>query len=225
MGNARSGRATLRPAQLAVVAVAVAALVLAACSGGAKAKISAAAGTTTTTDPQAAYRTCLAQHGVNLPADATAGGAGRRAGGQRPTTTTVPGAPPDTNRAGGGRQGGFGGGGAPAGVDPSTFQAARTACRDLLPAGAGGGPGGGQNSQAFQAYASCMRDHGVDVGNRFGGGNGPSTTNGSGPPTTSAGGPPPSIDRNSPAFQAANQTCSVLLPSPDASTTTSVPSK
>ena len=104
---------------------------------------------------------------------------------------------------GGGFGGGFGGGNfqAPPGVDNATFQAALSACRSLVPAG---GQGGGQSASARKAYASCLSQHGVTV-----------TTDAQGNPDLQ------SIDRTSPAFQAANTTCRALLPlRPQAPTTT-----
>ena len=66
---------------------------------------------------------------------------------------------------------------------------------------AGGGSGGGANAQAFQAYMSCLRDHGVTV---------PTTTPGS----TPRGRPGGRLGRvrNDPKFAAANKTCQALLP-------------
>jgi hypothetical protein len=100
----------------------------------------------------------------------------------------------------------------PAGVTQAAYDAAQTACRDKLPTGAFGGGRGGQGgagSPAIQAYLSCLKDHGVQV------------------PTTVAGQPGGggmgAIDRNSPAFQSANATCSALLPANPAGSTTTVP--
>jgi hypothetical protein len=93
-------------------------------------------------------------------------------------------------------------------VDPAT-QAALQACASLRPQGGNGFGGNGTgnpagNSQALQAYFSCLKDNGVDV-----------------PDTTATNGTPPSIDRSSPAFAAANAKCQVLLPQRgDGSTTT-----
>jgi hypothetical protein len=94
----------------------------------------------------------------------------------------------------------------PAGFDSPAFQKAQTACASLRPAGGfgGGGFGGGANSAAFDAYRSCLKDHGVDLPTR--GAPGASTT------TVPDGGTTTTIDRNSPAFQAAAQACDALRP-------------
>ncbi len=141
-----------------------------------------------------AYRDCLKQNGVDLPA----GGFGRGQGGQGSSSSVAADAgstPPDSARSPRAL---------PPGVDQATFDKAQAACRSKLPAG-GFGQGGGQRrgGPAFQAYLSCLRDNGVPV------------------PTTQAGvsGPPPSIDRNSPAFAAADAKCRVLLPTPSTSST------
>ena len=63
------------------------------------------------------------------------------------------------------------------------------------------GGGFGQNSQAFQAYTSCLKDHGVTVP--------------SGPSGASGARRTPGDFRNlqsDPKFAAANKTCQVLLP-------------
>ena len=127
---------------------------------------------------------CLKQHGVTLPA-----GFGDRGNGGPPA-----GGPPPSFPAGGTP------GSLPGGVDQQKLQSAFKAC-----GGGNGFPGGGggRNSQAFQAYTSCLGDHGVKVPKQTG--------------TT-----PPTFDRNSAAFVAANKVCAALLPTP--STTTTVPS-
>ena len=173
----------------------VALLALAACGGGSS-KTKAAAPTTTTSidrrGARQAFRQCMTQHGVNYP-----------------TTTTQAGAPPSTNQGGGGpRGGGFGGGGGlrqpPPGVDQATFDSAMQACQSMLPQGGYGGA----NNSAFQAYRSCLADHGVPV---------PTTTN---DPNARGGG---RIDRNNPNFAAADAVCRPLLPAQgggDGNTTT-----
>jgi hypothetical protein len=116
-------------------------LTLAAC--GASTKGSSPATSTTTTSPSggatassafAKYATCLQQHGVTPP-------------------------------AGGGPPQGGGGGGLQnlSSAERAKFQAARTACASLRPAGAGGFQRGGGNSTAFAAYANCLKLHGVTV--------------------------------------------------------------
>jgi hypothetical protein len=149
-----------------------------------------AAGTTTTTAPRqqafAKYRSCLKAHGVKLATN--------------PRPSTDP-----TGGANGSPRGGFGGGGfgsgnfvptnLPKGVTLKKYQAAQKACASKRPAG-GSGRFGQQNSAQFQAYLSCLSDHGVKV-----------PTNGG----------LRGLDRNDPTFQAANQICGVLLPNPPGS--------
>lgn len=137
--------------------------------------------TTTTTNPGAAYTACLKDHGVDLPdrpgnADGAGGPPSSRPAGPRPSTSFPPGSRPSTSL--------------PAGVDATKVAAARQACQGLQPANrAANGPQG----QAFQAYASCMKDHGVTVA---GGPGGP------------GGGP----DREDPAFKAGDAICAPLRP-------------
>lgn len=168
-------------------------LALSSCGGG-SASGSAASGSTTTTVKGSTSRTalsdCLKQHGVTLPAGFGNGG---------PPAGGTPGSFPA-----GGTPGSFPAGGTPgslpAGVDQQKLQSAIQAC-----GGTGNGfPGGGQNREAFQAYTSCLGDHGVKVA-------GPSGTT------------PATFDRTSAAFVAANKVCAALLPTPS-STTTTVPS-
>jgi hypothetical protein len=159
---------------------------------------SAAADSTTSPGNAAntAYRDCLSQHGVTLP--------NFRQGGQGGTDPTPPDSTPaDSTPPDSTRRGSFPGG--PNGsVDPAT-QAALQACASLRPQGGNGNGFGNRaaDSQAFQAYYSCLKDNGVDV-----------------PDTTATSGPPPSIDRSSPAFAAANAKCEVLLPQRGSTTTT-----
>jgi hypothetical protein len=196
----------VRKAVLVNLAAAAAAVALAGCGGGSGA-VTAAGGPSTSTavagtaaasgsstaagDPAArdAYRSCLAEHGVTLP---------QRTPGQGGPPSTVAGATRST-------------------IDPTAMEAAQTACASLRPAGQGGfgqgGAGNGQFRQAYQAYLSCLADHGVTV---------PSTaaTAATAPSTNASppgGGRPdgfnqPTFDQNDPTFQAANQVCGVLLP-------------
>jgi hypothetical protein len=172
-------------------------LVLAACGGGSSHPAGASTTATTTTTVAGggrggfgaaltAFRTCMTTHGVTLPQ-----GLG---GGNRTPPSTTPG---ETRPAGGGGGGGgfFGGGNfadrfktAPAGVDPTKYAAALKACMSTLPTGV---PGGGANNTAFQAYRSCLADHGVTL-----------------PATGGLG----AINRNDPKVQAAMKTCLPLLP-------------
>jgi hypothetical protein len=182
-------------------------LVLAACGGssGHSASANPPATTTTTTAggrggfaALTAFTTCMSSHGVTLPTRTRTG----PPGGTRPSGAT--GTRP--SGASGGR-GGFGGGGnladrfatAPTGVDPTKYAAALAACKSTLPTG-----GAAPNNSAFQAYRSCLSDHGVTL-----------------PTTGGAGG----INRNDPKVQAALTACQALLPAggfgrPGATTTT-----
>lgn len=185
-------------------------LVLAACGGSshsASASTTPSSGATSTTTAggangrgaaaQAAltaFRTCMSSHGVTVTLPT--GGRNRGAGGTPPSTT-----PGETRPARPNGGAGFGGGGggfanrfatAPAGVDKTKYAAAYTVCKAKLPtfSGLGGGAGGANNS-AFQAYRSCLSDHGVTLPTSGGAGN---------------------INRNDPKVVAAMKTCAPLLP-------------
>ena len=182
----------LRPARLAMLGLGIA-LAATACSGGksgSKPVAAVAPTTTTTTTPGEAYTACLRQHGVNVPdrpprTDGTQGTAGTG-----PTTTRVRG-----NGNGGTRPSTT----LPPGVDASTFEAARQACQSQLPANGGPGGPGGQNSSAFQAYTSCLKDHGVTL-----------------PANGGFGG----VNRDDPAFKAADAVCAPLRPTTTTSAAT-----
>lgn len=194
MHNVRKSRLAMLGGLLA------AGLVLAACGGGSTHPASASPAPTTTTPGRgggagtvAAFRSCMSSHGVTL---ATRPGGGN---GGPPSTT-----PGDTRPQGAG--GGFGGNPGnrfntpPAGVDPTKYATALAACRSLLPTG------NGANNTAFQAYRSCLQDHGVTL------------------PATGGTG---SINRNDPKVQAALKTCQPLLPAGGGrgtTTTTTAPS-
>ena len=157
------------------------------------------------------YIACLKKNGIDLPNGGFFGGRNRN--GQGGQNAQGEGSAPPSLQLGGApqtqAQGQSGGNGAPASPPPSfdrsKFQAAQQACASLLPEGAtfgpfGGGQGGGANASAFNAYRSCMSDHGVTL---------PSRQNGQ---SASSSSPPVSIDRNSDAFKAANTVCAPLLP-------------
>ena len=160
-----------------------------------------------------AYAACLKQHGVDLPATGRVFGSRNGQGGQGEGASSPPssfqlGGPPETQV-----QTQTGNSSTPASPPPSIdrakLQAARDACADLLPEGATFGGGfagraGGADATAFNAYRSCMSDHGVTIGGGQSGG----AQNGSG----QNGGAPVSIDRNSDTFKAANAVCAPLLP-------------
>ena len=181
-------------------------LALTGCGGGTKnasAKKATASATTSTTAGDrraalAAFRSCMADHGITLPDRGAGGGQGGPSFPQGgPPTSTAPG--------GGGGAGGGGGRGfrqAPPGVDQAKYDAARQACQDKLPQGGFGGGGDPAARSARQAYRRCLADHGVQV---------PTTV-------TNNQGPPPTINRDDPAFAAADQVCRPLLP-----TTTTTP--
>lgn len=178
-----------------------------------------AATTTTTPSPRAAisaFRACMTKHGVTL--------AQRRPGA---------GGPPASGGGGTGG-GGFGrsGGGfnptrvptsLPKGVTAKKYLAAVKACKSKIPKGGFGF--GGANRGQFQAYISCLRDHGVNIpqpGSGSGGSGSGSSTTAAGGSGGNGGGPLGGLNRNDPTFQAANQICAPLLPNqgPGATTTT-----
>jgi hypothetical protein len=138
---------SMRSRTFRILALAVgAALALGACGGSSNAASSSTTSPTTPTSAgatgarNAAFTTCLAQHGVTLPS----GGFGQPGGGQG-TGTGTPGSRPALS---------------------AKQQSALGACRSKLPNGGGGGgrfPGGGANPQALQAYLSCLGVLGVTV--------------------------------------------------------------
>ncbi len=187
----------------------VATLGLAACGGGGSAKASASGTTPSTTTAgggglqNAAFTTCLKQHGVTLPAGF---GGGRRRGGSG-APGGAPGGAGGPGRLGGsgGRGGFFGGGGA--GLSTAQ-QAAFSACRSKLPNGGqfGGGRGfaGGASATQLKAYLSCLSDNGVKVPTTTSAPAGGSGFRGFG---SAIGGL-----RNDPHFAAASKKCAPLLP-------------
>jgi hypothetical protein len=126
-------------------------------------------------------------HGVKMtlpkiPGGPSGNGNGAPAGGVTPPT--------GGNAPSGAFPGGGLGGAKPKGVSTKKYNAAQKACADKLPSFGAGGPNG-QNSQDFQAYLSCLTDHGVKV------------------PTS---GGLQNLDPNDTTFQEANKTCGALLP-------------
>ncbi len=177
-------------------------MVLSACGGAA-----ASGSSTSTTKPsgkasEAAYVSCLKQHGVTLP-NFNRGSGGPPAGGTRPTFTPGSGSFP----------GGAAGAGGGFFQNNPKFQKAATACKSLRPSGGfGGGFGraggaGGFNSTAFAAYRNCLKLHGVTL-----------PTPGAKPPVGST--PSTTFNQSSSAFQAATQACAALRPMGTGSTTT-----
>ncbi|MDO8731050.1 MAG: hypothetical protein Q7L55_00505 [Actinomycetota bacterium] len=120
-------------------------------------------------------RACLAKKGITLPS--------RAPDAVRPTAVPT-GAP----QAG---QGFAGGRGLPAGVDQQSFQAAMQACGGNFGGGFQAGANG-PGSTAFQAYRSCLTDHGVTL-----------------PPTAGAR---PNLDGSDPKLSAAMKICAPLMP-------------
>lgn len=171
----------------------------------------AAAATASTTSAAAsakssgrgAFRSCLAEHGVELP--------------QRSTTTggaATPGAAGGADASGGYPAGGFGGGGftngqPPPGVDASTWTAAQRACGSLRSTGNRVRSGAG--AAAYSAYRSCMADHGVTLPERPNRSTGAASTSTTASTTASTPTPPVTVDRTSPAYIAADQICRPLI--------------
>lgn len=173
---------------LLVVPLAAACLALAGCGSTSTVASASSGGTASTTTTKAAssgrgaYRACLATHGVKLPQRSTAAPSGTGTGG--------------AGFVGGG---GFGNGQAPAGVDPTVFAKAQSACGGLRPQRTAA------SSQALAAFRSCMADHGVTLPVQRTG------TAGSTATSTSGVTPPVTVDRTSPAYVAANQICRPLM--------------
>ena len=171
-------------------------LVLAGCGGGgSKANASASNTTGGANADRSAFTKCLSDHGVTLPSGGFPGGGNggppRTARSRTSAPATVQGTPPRGSFPGGDRFE------VPRGVERVPFATAewRTAAVS-----------GRANSQAFQAYTSCLRDHGVSV------------------PTTTAGGSATPGSRpnfqSDPKFASANKTCRALLPTNNNTTTT-----
>jgi hypothetical protein len=115
-----------------------------------------------------AYVSCLSEHGVTLNLPQGGNGGGRPTDRPTPNPSRSPGG--DNGPSGGLPGGGFPGGGgglfgdqAPAGVDQSTWDAARKACESVQPTAGPGGPGGGFDNSALTAYRNCLSDHGVTM--------------------------------------------------------------
>jgi hypothetical protein len=192
----KSARSALR-AGACVAVLASGALLMTACSssgsssaaakpaGSVSASVSASAsasasgkGSASGAQDMTAYRDCLSQHGLKLPSFS-----GRPSG--RPS--------------GSGRPGGFGGGFGGASADPAT-QKALQACESLRPQ-FNGRRGGGDNS-AYQAFTSCLKDHGVTLPTPSpGASNSPARRGGFG-----------TIDTSDPKTAKAYTTCKPLLP-------------
>jgi|GEM_PF-4616033 len=172
------------------MALAAAAAVLAACgSSGSKAAVATTTSTPARGAARAAFNQCMAQHGVDLPP--VAPGQNRQG---------------DANQPGDGSAGAPGAAGTsdpsgtprtprtprslPPGVDQATFDQARQACQDKLP------QQGPASAATLAAYAQCLQKNGYQA---------PDPAQG---PATFFGG----LNRNDPAFQAADAQCAQMLP-------------
>ena len=98
-------------------------------------------------------------------------------------------------------------------IDRETMQGAMEACRELIPGGGLGGPGGREltpeDQEQMLAFTECMREHGVDVPDpQFGEGGGFIRV-GPGADGSDEG---PAFDPNDTDFQAAQEACRELLP-------------
>lgn len=157
-----------------------------------------------------AWTDCLTKNGVTVPSLGSFPGGGSLPSGAPPFSIpdgSVPFSAPDgaPGPAGSFPSGGRGGGlGAITSIaDDPANSVAVAACALLQPSfGGGAGAGGAVNQQADQAYLTCLTSNGVTV-----------PTSGS----TSSSVPAATIDRNDPAFAAANEKCKVLLPQNTAS--------
>jgi hypothetical protein len=191
----------------------LAAAVLAACGGAtneaADLPTTSAPAPASTDAARASYDECLTQHGVD-PSALPAGGFGvgtpnasRPTGGSQPGVSRSGTRPADLGSVPGGAANAEGSRGPRVTLD-ATQQAARDACQSLLPSGTGTGAGARSdaNVEAFRLYQSCLADNGVPIVTQA-----PSSV-GSGGPGAGLGG----VDRNSPAFAAADAKCRVLLP-------------
>ena len=184
---------------------------LAACGGAtneaADLPTTSAAPPASTDAAAAPYNECLTQHGVD-PSTLPAGGFGvgapnasRPTGGSQPGVSRSGTRPADLGAVPGGAANAEGSRGPRVTLD-ATQQAARDACQSLLPAGTGAGVRNDANVQAFRLYQSCLADNGVPIVTQA-----PSSLGDRGPGAGIGG-----VDRNSPAFAAADAKCRVLLP-------------
>jgi len=143
----RSHRVLTRAGSAAALALlgGLCALVVAGCgSGSAAAPATSTVATTTTgtgTSGFAAYRACLAQHGLTGGLGFRGGFGGGFRGGAGTTTSTGTTPTPPT-------------------LTPAQ-QKALQACASLRPTGGFGGPGGFANNPAFQKFQACLKQHGV----------------------------------------------------------------
>jgi len=134
-------------------------------------------------DQRAKFSACLAKQGIKLPSQAPGTGGFNRPSGAPGAGGVMSARPRPT-----GSRAPF----TPTGVDPQKFQKAIQACGGSGFAGGLSGAGrGGQNSTAFQAFSSCLKDHGVKSS-----------------PTTGVTG----LNQKDPKVAAALKTCAPLMP-------------
>ena len=136
-GQARARRVRAGQVWFSVAVAGLAGLLVAGCGSG-----SSSSASSSSSSSFVAYQNCLRQHGVDIP------------------TSPPSGAP------GSGGFGGFGGGGSGgSGSGSSTFAKAAQACQSLRPSFGGGGFGGGSGgfAAAFEAFRTCMSDHGEPI--------------------------------------------------------------
>jgi hypothetical protein len=174
-----------------VLATVVLGIVLLAACGSSPATNATDTGTGSTTGSSTdAFTECLKKQGIELPSGAAGGAPGGGFSGPPPGFTGASGAFSGPPAGFTGASGAFSG--------ASGIQA----CQGLAPRGSGATGGGGP---AFNAYASCMKDNGVDLG------------------TTTAGSPAPTANATDPKFADANTKCAPLLPTASGATPTTQP--
>lgn len=191
---------------LALLVLALTGVLLAACGGSSNSTPAASTGTTTATKNTSASAT--------VPTTPTTTSTGSAPTTTRTPTTTAPG--PRLQRfsalreclqkegvtlpqrkPGQGGPGSFGAGGLPAGVSRSKLQAALKKCDSALKISPGQGHFFGNNpaiKQAYAKFATCMREHGVNLPEP--------NTSGNGPIFDTKG-----IDTSSATFKAAEAKC------------------
>jgi hypothetical protein len=107
----------------------------------------------------------------------------------------------------------IGAGGGIGEIDRDQMQAAMESCRELMPGGGLGGPGGRELTPEDQdkilAFTECMREHGVDMSDpQFGEGGGFIR----GGPGAGGDDEGPAFEPNDTDFRAAQEACRELLP-------------
>lgn len=186
--------------------------VLSACGGGSgssNAPDSDASATTVGSDSEG-FQDCLRENGIDpdqMAGIPGAGGFGGPNGSLRAGPPDGGGAPQDNfTRPSFGSRPTDGSLGSRGTIDAAT-QRALDACQSLMPQGTAGGRD--SQSAAIQSYLSCLADNGVVVPTTTAPG---ATAAGATREPASSGSAIAAIDRSQPAFAAANEKCSVLLP-------------